>query len=47
MKETGMTAQAVVEQLNVHRERLTDIIGVDDIDAWLENFVDTYTEEAA
>lgn len=47
MEETGMTAQAVVQQLNHHRLRLTDIIGVEYIDAWLENFVDTYTEEAA
>jgi hypothetical protein len=47
MKETGMSAQEVVEQLKYHHTRLSDIIGEKYIDDWLENFIDNYTEEAA
>jgi hypothetical protein len=47
MDEIGMTAQEVVDQLQQHRERLTDILGKEYIDDWFENFIDTYTQEAA
>ena len=47
MKETGMRPKEVLTQLTQHHQRLCDIIGEEYIDAWLENFLENYEEEAA